>query len=110
MRNSSLWRFNDPTFTFPQKWTDTLQEAGDKLQYVYGNWTAEGRDDTCGKNRTVLITITNLNKPTTSSEGGLVKASQVKNIGVTFSSVDGAFQNAMVGAFAMLMVIFAYMA
>lgn len=71
LNTSSEWKWNDTSFRFPQKWTQALQAAGDKIRYVYGNWSAEGRDESCGKNRTIIVTITNLNK----AKGEMVTAS-----------------------------------
>ena len=95
LNTSSTWKLNDTSFRFPPKWTQALQAVGDKINYVYGNWTQEGRDESCGKNRTIIVTITNLNKP---AKEDLATAGQVKNVGVTFSSVPDNAVTKMVSA------------
>jgi hypothetical protein len=98
LNDSKLWKFDDPAFSFKKALTQTLKAAQGAFSYTYGDWQAEGRDESCGKNRTIFITITNLNQPQTETTVARVlqaipptmrgAANAVTNIGVKFSNTD----------------------
>jgi hypothetical protein len=58
-------RENVPNFTFDQKLTRVLSEAKDKLkngtfEYTFGKGSIVEPDETCGKNRTLIVTVSNI--------------------------------------------------
>jgi hypothetical protein len=63
LQNSSMWKFGNKYFQFDQKLTKTLKAVNDKMKYVFGEGNNEVEDDKCGVNRTIIITISNLNQP-----------------------------------------------
>jgi len=64
LNSSGQWKFNDPNFSFKAAMTETLKGINGQISYTYADWQNEGKDESCGKNRTIIITITNLNQPT----------------------------------------------
>jgi len=59
-------RRNASDFRFEKNLTHSLSKAHDvikgQLVYTFGKGTIEDVDETCGKNRTLIFTITNLNQ------------------------------------------------
>ena len=98
-------KFNSSTFDlkqFGKDMTRALNKTKDvvkgKFEYVFGKGTKQVVNETCGDDRTILVTITNLNKNTL-AQGNAVQARMLADatatkIGMTFSSTsvpDSAF-------------------
>lgn len=88
-------QFNDPNFDikqFGQDFTRALSNAKDaingKLEYTFGKGTSQVYNETCGDDRTIVVTVTNLNKPATSDNvfEARMLAATPSNVGLTFSS------------------------
>ncbi len=62
LSNSSMWSFDNPLFQFDKSLTETLKSINGKLSYTYGNGEVSV-DASCGTNRVIFVTITNLNAP-----------------------------------------------
>ena len=66
-------KINDPNFDlkqFGKDFTRALSNAKDaingKLEYTFGKGTNQVYNETCGDDRTIVVTVTNLKKPSTS--------------------------------------------
>ena len=88
-------QFNDPNFDikqFGKDFTRALSNAKDaingKLEYTFGKGTSQVYNETCGDDRTIVVTVTNLNKPATSDNvfEARMLAATPSNVGLTFSS------------------------
>ncbi len=80
--NISNWKSQDFSFSFDKALTETLKAIDGHLSYTFGDGESIEVDQTCGKNRTIFVTVTNLNKATPTSR--LLAAEN--NIGLTFSA------------------------
>lgn len=107
-------KINDPNFDikqFGKDFSKALSNAKDaingKLEYTFGKGSNLAYNETCGDDRTIVVTVTNLNKPAAASsttfEARMLAASQEK-VGLTFSSTatpDSAF-SLLASTFALL--------
>jgi hypothetical protein len=86
------FRFNSSDFRFPKDLTRSLSKARDavkgQLEYTFGAGLKEAIDETCGKNRTLIVTISNLNQPTQTPTGRLLADTTVTNIGIKAESTS----------------------
>jgi len=59
-------KIGSPDFRFAKNLTRSLSKTRDaikgQLEYTFGKGNSESVDETCGKNRTLIVTITNLNQ------------------------------------------------
>jgi hypothetical protein len=92
------FRENDKNLTFDQKLTRVLSYANDTLkngsyEYTFGKGSITNVDETCGKNRTLIMTVSNI-KPTNSSvikESRMlqsVEGKTINNIEITVGSTS----------------------
>ncbi len=89
-------KFNDASFDlkqFGKDFTKALSNAKDaingKLEYTFGKGTNLVYNETCGDDRTIVVTVTNLNRPATAIatvEGRLLAGATNGKVGLTFSS------------------------
>jgi hypothetical protein len=116
-------KFNSSTFDlgqFGKDFTRALSNTKDaingKLEYVFGKGTNQVFNETCGDNRTVIVTITNLKKtPATVNalEARMLAAEGLtaNKIGMTFSSTadPNSGITVMVSMFVMVMATLAFL-
>ena len=115
-------KFNSSTFDlgqFGKDFTRALSNTKDaingKLEYVFGKGTKQVYNETCGDDRTVIVTITNLKKtPAVNALEARMLAAEsttTTKIGMTFSSTadpNSAF-TMMASMFVMVMTTLAFL-
>lgn len=95
LQNSSLWSPLDNNFSFQKQLTQTLKAINGAISYTYGGDDGLTPDTSCNNNRTIFVTITNVNQGTTLAtsrllQGAVKTGNSVSNIGITFSATQSA--------------------
>ena len=92
LHNWKDFKINNPDFRFAKNLTRSLTEARDaikgQLEYTFGKGNQEEVDETCGKNRTIIVTITNLNQPAKNAAARVLADTTVTNIGIKVESTS----------------------
>ena len=83
--NSTLWNPFNANFNFDQAMTETLAAVNGALEYTYAQGDVSF-NESCGVNRTIFVTVTNVNQSPASTSRLLAATN---NIGITFSATTG---------------------